>query len=326
MLPLPSFDIVQPRSARDAVAARAAEPQSLYLAGGTDLLVNLKHGLHAPRLLVDLTRVEGLGAIRELPDGGLALGAMVRLESLATSALVALRAPGLATAAAAIAGPQHRRAGTLGGNVLLDTRCLFYNQTEFWRASIGFCLKKDGEHCHVSGSPKGCVAAQSSDTVPMLTALEATAHFLLPDGAAHTVPLAGLFGKDGRYERVHQIPTGALLTEVQVPPRRGWVAAYHKVRSRAAIDYPQLSVAVAAKFEGTTLRQLSLAVGAMLPAPRLVGPFDDLFGKPLDDAAIDQIALRVGKACRPMTSVHGDPAWRRHMAVVETRRALNSLR
>lgn len=324
MLRMPPFDLVMPDTVQGAVNAKAQSGESLFVAGGTDLLPNLKHQLHSPKLLVDLSRVEGLSGIDDDGQGGLRIGAMTRLHDVVHHPLVGARAPALALAASLIAGPQHRRMGTLGGNVLLDTRCLFYNQTEAWRAAIGFCLKRDGTHCHVSGSPKGCVAAQSSDTVPVLTALGASIEATLPDLATVRVPLEQLFGKDGRYDQMFQLPPGSLLTAVVVPaPAHRQVSTYRKVRSRAAVDFPQVGVAVSLQHVGSGVSDLVIVLGAMLPAPRRI-EFPDVNN--LDDAAVDAVVARVLKQCRPMTSVHGDIAWRRHMAGVETRRALLQLR
>jgi 4-hydroxybenzoyl-CoA reductase subunit beta len=321
MLRMPPFDVVSPRTAAEAVAARAADARSLYVAGGTDLLPNLKLGLHAPSTLVDLMRVDELTGISHVPEG-LRIGATTRLSEVADGAEVREHAPALARAARLVAGPQHRNMGTLGGNVLLDTRCLFYNQEAAWRAAIGFCLKKDGVHCHVSGSPKGCVAAQSSDTVPVLTVLGASVEIVGPDGPA-VVALADLFGKDGRFDEVHRMPSSALLTAVVVPAASdNRVATYRKVRARGAVDFPQVGIAVAATRRDGALEDVAVVVGAMLPAPRIVR-FPDV--RVSDNAAVDEIVARVQRQCRPMTSVHGEPEWRRHMAGIETRRALAEL-
>lgn len=326
MLRMPGFEVHLPASAAEAVALRAELPESLYVAGGTDLLVNLKHRLHAPSHLVSLARVEGLGGITLQDDGTLRIGATTTLHEVATSPLVTREAPGLAQAAGLVAGPQHRRMGTLGGNVMLDTRCLFYNQSEHWRQSIGYCLKKDGDWCHVIGSPKSCVAAQSSDTVPMLTAMNAQIELLDVDGPRE-VPLRELFTKDGRFDHVHTVPHTALVTGILVPPRpTGHRGVYRKVRARAAIDYPQLGVAVAAGFDGDVLTALDIVIGAMLPQPRVLRHVDQAVGQRLTDDLIQQLAEHAFKQARPQAQVHGSPDWRRLMARVEVRRALTTLR
>ena len=214
--------------------------------------------------------------------------------------------------------------GTQGGNILLDTRCLFYNQTLEWRKALGYCLKAGGDWCHVMGTPKACVAAQSSDTVPMLTALGASVAWISPDGAG-TTPLAEMFGKDGRFDQIHQIPHTSLITGVSIPaPKEGHRSLYRKVRSRQAVDYPQVSIGIVATLAGRTLSALSIVVGAVLPQPKIIA-LDSIFGEELTPALAASIGESVYKQVRPQTSVHGSPEWRRQMARVEVRRALESI-
>ncbi|MEN0061985.1 MAG: FAD binding domain-containing protein [Myxococcota bacterium] len=325
MLRMPAFDVLRPTSVDEAVALRRQHPASRYVAGGTDLLPNLKHGLDAPTHLVSLSHVEGLAQITAT-DEAIRIGARTTIHTLATDPIVQTELPGLAQAASTIAGPQHRRMGTLGGNVLLDTRCLFYNQTEAWRTAVGFCLKKDGQWCHVIGSPKACVAAQSSDSVPMLIALGATVHFATPDGPAE-IELSSLFTTDGRRESHRTVPAEALLTEVVVPrPRPGHRSVYRKVRARNAVDYPQLSVAFAGTFDGTTCQSLRVVLGAMLPQPKVLKGSETLVGTEITDEAATAFAERAFKQARPQPQIHGDPEWRRHLARVETYRGLLELR
>ena len=324
---MPEFELHLPRTAAEAVSLRSSLPESLYVAGGTDLLPNLKHELHRPKHLVSLAQVEGLDGISVRADGTLRIGARTTLHALATDERLRVEVPGLSLAASLVAGPQHRRMGTLGGNVMLDTRCLFYNQSAHWRASLGYCLKAEGTWCHVIGSAKGCVAAQSSDTVPVLVALDARIEALAPDGTAREVPLRGLWTKDGRVDRNHTVPAESLVTAILVPPRRsGHRSTYRKVRSRAAVDYPQLGVAVVAAFDGGTCSALDVVLGAMLPHPKAVDGLDFAVGTPLDDAVIERVAEAAFKQARPQSQIHGEPSWRRHMARVETRRALEAVR
>lgn len=326
MLRMPEFQVHLPRTAAEAVKLRAELPASMYVAGGTDLLVNLKHQLHQPEHLVSLQQVAGLDAIELAADGTLRLGAGATLHAVATSPVVGREVPGLALAASLVAGPQHRRMGTIGGNVMLDTRCLFYNQTREWREALGWCLKADGDWCHVIGSAKSCVAAQSSDTVPMLVAVDATIELLDADGPRE-VALRELFTKDGRFDHVHSVPHTALVTGIRIPPRpAGHRSTYRKVRARQAIDYPQLGVAIAAAFDGDRLAALEVVIGAMLPQPKRLTNLDEALGKPLDDALVEFLAERAFKQVRPQAQIHGSADWRRHMARVELRRGLEALR
>ncbi|MEZ4319822.1 MAG: FAD binding domain-containing protein [Myxococcota bacterium] len=325
MLRMPAFTLQHPASADEAVRMRT-ELDSLYLAGGTDLLVNLKHRLHQAEHVIDLRAVPGLSGI-ETTDGAVRIGAMTPLAAVEADPTVRASFPGLAEAVASIAGPQHREMGTLGGNVMLDTRCLFYNQTEEWRTALGKCLKADGDWCHVIGSAKACVAAQSSDSVPMLTALGATLEIRTAPGTVQTVALADLYTKDGRYDQVHTVPRTSLLEAIRIPlPGPGHRSTYRKVRSRRAVDFPQLGVAVAATFDGPTCTSLEVVLGALLPSPRRLPTLAEGIGTPWTDDVIAAVADRVRRFARPQRSIHGDPAWRRHLAGVETRRALEALR
>jgi 4-hydroxybenzoyl-CoA reductase subunit beta len=327
MLRMPPFEVHLPRTAAEAVALKVALADALYVAGGTDLLPNLKHELHHPKHLVSLAQVAGMDGITVDPDGTLRIGARTTLHALATSETVQTTLPALARAASLVAGPQHRRMGTIGGNVLLDTRCLFYNQSLQWRTALGSCLKAEGTWCHVIGSAKGCVAAQSSDTVPVLFAADARIRALVPEVGAVERPLRGLWTKDGRFDRNLTLPAGALLTEVVVPaPAAGHRSTYRKVRARAAVDFPQLGVAVVGAFDGDRCAQLDVVLGAMLPFPKPVEGLGFAVGEVLDHDRIEQIADQAFKQARPQPQIHGDPAWRRHLVRVETRRALQELR
>jgi len=327
MLRMPPFEVHLPKTAAEAVSLRATLQESMYVAGGTDLLPNLKHRLHAPEHLIGLTDVAGLADISLQDDGTLLVGALATLDAIATSETVQSEVPGLAQAAGSVAGPQHRKMGTIGGNVMLDTRCLFYNQTREWRQALGNCLKKDGDWCHVIGSKKACVAAQSSDTVPLLIALDARLQVRTTPDTCEEVPLRGLYTKDGRFERVHTLPHTALVEAVKVPPRAtGHRSVYRKIRSRAAVDYPQLGVAISGSFDGEVCTSLEVVIGAMMPQPKRLKHMDKAVGQVLDDALIEDLATHGFKQVRPQTNIHGSPQWRRHMARIELARGLRALR
>jgi 4-hydroxybenzoyl-CoA reductase subunit beta len=316
-----------PTTIEQAVQLHTSLGDARYLAGGTDLLPNRKHQLHTEEHLVALQGIDELRGIERLPDGSLRLGALATLHQIAGHPLVRAHAPALAYAASQIAGPQHRRMGTLGGNVMLDTRCLFYNQSKAWRTALGSCLKAEGSWCHVIGSSKGCVAAQSSDTVPVLLAFDAALHAHSPEGA-HEVPFASLYTNDGRQGRHLRLPPGALLTHVVLPPvAAGTRSVYRKVRSRAAIDFPQLGVAARGVLDPDGVcTDLAVVLGALLPQPRVVRHTDVAVGTRLDDTVIEAVAEHAFKQARPQSQVHGDPDWRREQVRVNVRRALHSLR
>ena len=322
MLRMDGFDFVQAHDPAQAVALWHAQPNAAYIAGGTDLLPNLKHRIVQAQTLVGVADALPSGWVEV--DGALEIGAGTRLSALATCA----RLPILAEAAGAVAGPQLRNMGTLGGNVLLDTRCLFYNQTEFWRKSLGYCLKAEGTWCHVVGGPKTCVATQSSDTVPALMALGARIRLLGPEGPRE-LDLNDLFKFNGMDHL--KLSAGELLTHVVVPlPASDARGSYQKLRTRGAIDFPQLSVAIMGRIDAgapaPVLRALRVVIGAVSPQPKALSGLDAFLGSPLSDELIATIAEQAHKSTRPQGSVHGDAAWRRHMARIFVRRGLEALR
>src|SRR5258706_10026629 len=271
MLTLPAFEWVRPGTVEDLLAHLAGPAaESLVVAGGTDAVPNLKHRLHEPRYLVHIGRLRELHFIRHEADG-LHLGPLVTLSELAGEPRLRSEFRALAKAAGLVAGPQLRNMGTLGGNLCLDTRCTYYNQTFFWRESLGFCLKKSGEVCHVVPAGKRCVAAHSSDVAPMLIALEAEVEIASPrPRARRRVGVDEFFVADGIHNNV--LAPGELVTGVFVPAHsRGLATGYQKLRPRAAIDFPMLSVAFAARLEGATRVGGRLVVSAIAARPPVIG-------------------------------------------------------
>jgi 4-hydroxybenzoyl-CoA reductase subunit beta len=218
--------------------------------------------------------------------------------------------------------------GTIGGNILLDTRCLYYNQSEFWRQALGHCLKAEGDWCHVVGGPKTCVATQSSDTVPALLSLDARIGLLGPQGARE-LPLRQLYQYNGMDWL--RIAPGELLTHVLVPrPAANARGSYQKLRTRGAIDFPQLGVAIQGRFEGrgpsAVAQELCITIGAINPQPRPLPGLDPFIGQALSDEAVHAIGELAFQRSRPQGSVAGDLGWRRRMAAVFVRRGLLALR
>lgn len=325
MLRLPSFELNEPSSVYGALAALAEHgPDAMVIAGGTDLLPNMKHGLFTPKVLVSLQHVEELRGVRESESGGLSIGAMTPLAEVAADPLVRAKAPALAEAAGLVAGPQLRTMGTLGGNVLLDTRCQWYNQTYFWRESLGFCLKKDGTVCHVVAGGKRCVAAASNDSAPALTTLDATLRFESL-GSQREVPIEELWHSDGANNK--RLEPGELLTRIEVPATpTGHRGAYGKLRDRGSIDFPLLGTAVRLDLDAEGLVQhADQVVIALVAKPvRIKGVAEALAGTRPGSAAFDQalesVAETARRQCRPMDNIPGDAAWRREMVKVYTRR------
>jgi 4-hydroxybenzoyl-CoA reductase subunit beta len=326
MLRLPAFRYHRPDTVPDAVALLAEHgPDALPMAGGTDLVPNMKHRLFEPGHLVALGGLAELRGI-EVRSGALTIGAGETLSRVARDPLVRRHLPALADAAGHVAGPQLRNRGTLGGNLCLETRCTYYNQTEFWRQALGFCLKKDGDVCHVTRVGRKCVAAHSADTPPVLMTVDAVVELVGPAGPRE-LPITDFFVADG-IANTRREP-GEILTRVRVPlPEPGVRTAYAKLRQRRAVDFPLLTVAVAARFEPDgAVRWIRGVVTALGARPRELTGWDDLArSKPLDDQAVDVLAERAHRQCHPLENITVDPEWRRAMVPVYVRRALGQLR
>jgi len=325
MLTLPPFEYHAPSSIEEAVALLSRYRGKVkVIAGGTDLVPNMKHRLFTPAHVVGLKGIPRLDGIAE--DGPvIRLGAMCTIARLARDPLVRRKLPSLAAAASQIAGPQLREAGTLGGNLCLDTRCVYYNQTYFWRKALGFCLKKDGTVCHVVQGGQRCVAAASNDTVPVLMTLDASVRIAGP-GGVREIPLPQLYVPDGIVNTV--LEPDELVVEVCVPNPEGRVlAGYQKIRVRASIDYPALTIAVAAKVDPVnSVEWIRTVISALGARPHAVGGLERFRGRSLDDALVNEVAQIAFKQCHPLTNINVDPGWRREMIPVFVRRAFAQAR
>ncbi len=326
MLRLPHFEVVAPETVDAAVQALCADGARL-LAGGTDLLPNLKHRLEQPTRLVSLHRIDALRRI-EVDDeaGELRAGSGVALARLASDEHVRTLFPSLAEAAAAVAGPQIRNTATLGGNVHLDTRCRYVNQTELWRSAIGGCLKSGGLVCHVVEGGRRCVAALSSDTVPVLVSLDASIALRGPDGE-RVVSLSRYFKADG-VRHLDRSP-GELATDVRIPlPRGPRRTAYVKWRPRGSIDFPLVSVALRFDLDADgRVAEGRVVAGVLGAKPRVVDLPETVIGRaPGDPALAEDVARATWEQCKPLANVPYDPDYRRHLLRVLTRRAVLAFR
>ncbi len=325
MLRLPAFRYEAPATLDATLALLAAHPgRARLLAGGTDLLPNLKHGIEEADVVVSLKQLPGLDTLQERADGTLALGAMLTLEALAADETVRARHPALATAAGLVAGPHHRRMGTLGGNVCLNTRCVYINQTHFWRQALGYCLKKDGTACHVVKGGKRCVAAASNDTAPVLSVLGARLVLASAARGTRELPIVDFYVQDGVQNKVLQ-PDELLLSVLVPPPAPGLHSAYVKLRPRQSIDFPRLSVAVAFQLVSQRVHDVRIVVSALASRPTALRKTAELAeGRVLDDALMHELGQAAFAQCHPLTNIDGDPTWRREMLPVFLRRALRA--
>jgi 4-hydroxybenzoyl-CoA reductase subunit beta len=317
---IPELRLVHPRDTAEAIAMRGACADSRFIAGGTDLVVNLRHGLGRPSLLVDLSTVEELSGL-VLSDEGLRIGAGMTVAALARVPQVAKHYPALAQAAEAIAAPGHRSLATVGGNLCLDTRCIYYNQSEWWRRANGFCLKHGGEVCHVAPQGRHCHAAFTGDLAPALLALEAQVEIAGAE-RRRRIPLDALYVEDG----IAPLTLGEneLVVAVHVPPARTR-SAYGKARVRGAIDYPLAGVAVALRAEAGALTALRIALTGTNSRPFVLAGTDALVGRPLDEPALQQIDRLVRQHVQPMRTTVASAHYRRLAAAGLARRLATQL-
>jgi 4-hydroxybenzoyl-CoA reductase subunit beta len=314
MLRLPWFEHRAPRSVAEAAKILAGEgPRAMLIAGGTDLLPNMKRRHQSPAVLVSVRQIAELKRLNGSFGAGLTLNEIAQHEKTATA---------LRQAAVQVATPHLRNMGTLGGNLCLDTRCNYYNQTYEWRKAIDFCLKKDGKICWVATASKRCVAVSSTDTAPALIALNA-AVTLVSSGGEREVKVEDLYKNDG-IEYLSRRPD-EILTEVRVP--EGWNSTYWKLRRRGSFDFPILGVAAALKFEKEIITEARIALGAVASRPFLVekaGEF--LKGKRLTDEVIAEACALVASRAKPMDNTDMDLYWRKEVADDFAGYALRELR
>jgi len=332
---LPEFELIRPTTLNEALNARAAHPDARLLGGGTDLMVNLRRGIVAPPVLIDMTGVAELRAIKA-DARALVIGASVTLSELAAHPGVVAHYPVVAQAAHAIAGPTHRNMGTVGGNLCLDTRCIYYNQSEWWRAANHHCLKTTGTICHVAPKSRGvCFATFSGDLAPALLTLGAEVDLAGPAGR-RTVPLASLYiGYARQDEPVTQtrgdgkvflsLRDGELVTAVRANSTPGLRSAYDKIRIRRSIEYPVCGVAVALRRDGDTLADLRVAVTGTNPRPVLLEGTDKLCGGTLDERVFKGLDDLVRDQIMSMKTTFTPGHYRRRMAGVLARRLVQRL-
>ena len=323
MMRLPRFRYLAPRTIEDAAAWLAENPaETMLLAGGTDVLPNMKRRHQTPSTLI------GLRGIRELTESrngaGLHVGAGMTLARLVADQRIREAYPGLWQAAAQIATPPLRNMGTIGGNLCLDTRCTYYNQNYEWRKSIGFCMKRDGETCWVATSSPKCLAVSSTDTAPMLWALGASVTLVSARGS-RVLPVSELYANDG----IHYLTKRAdeILAAIALPPAEGWRSSYWKLRRRGAFDFPVAAAAVAARLDGRRVVDARIVLGAVsskpLQADRAAALLADV---DLTDDAIAAAATVAAEAAKPMDNTDFELVWRKKMVRSLVSAALGEIR
>ena len=314
MLRLPKFRYLQPKSAAEAVRMMADHgPEAMYVAGGTDLYPNMKRRQQTPQVVIGLGHLEKLRTIRGKPQSGLILGAGLTLTEVCEDPRVQKAYPAVARAAELISTPLLRNMGTIGGNLLLDTRCNYYDQNYEWRKAIHFCMKKDGEICWVAPSSPRCWAVQSSDEAPVMVAIGAKVKLVSPQGE-RLLPAAELYNDDG-IQYLHKRPD-ELLTEIHLPATNGWRATYWKLRRRGSFDFPVLGVAVCLRLAGDgTVQDAKIILGGVGSWPIEAAASEQaILGKKLTEETIQEAAAAAYPSAKPLDNTDFAMHWRKDMA------------
>ena len=325
MLRLPEFNYIQPRSLKQATKALAdLGADAMLVAGGTDVYPKMKRGQFTPRHLISLRGLRELKGIRQNREG-LWIGAGESLTMVANHRLIAAHLPALAHAAESVSTPQLRNMGTIGGNVLVDTRCNYYDQTFFWRQAAGFCMKKDGDVCLVAPGSATCLAIASSDTAPVLVSLGTEAILVGPRGERRC-KLAELYRDDGMNystKAADEVLKGLLIPRKALTRR----TVYLKLRRRGSFDFPILGVAATADLNGSgECRDASVVLTAVASAPKVITEATTLLqGKKITKDLIDAVAAAAAKISHPLDNADLDYWYRKRMAKVYTQRALAQL-
>lgn len=324
MMRLPRFQYHAPREIKEAAHILASEgPDAMLVAGGTDLLPNMKRRQQTPGTLVALGNIE---ALRQLHNGsGLRIGAGLTLTRLVNNDRIRRDYAGLWQAAAQVATPHLRNMGTLGGNICLDTRCSYYDQNYEWRKAIDYCMKKDGYICWVSTGSKRCLATSSTDTAPALISLGAKVRLVSADDDRELL-LADLYQDDGMDYLLRR--ADEIVTDIMLPDTGKWRSTYWKLRRRGSFDFPVLSVAAAASIDKDgVIEQAQAVLGAVSSRPLVCDKAAEfLQGKQLDDEVIEEASLLCGKAARPVKNTDFSPAWRKRVITRFATYALQELR
>jgi len=322
-LSLPSFKLLRPRTISESVEQLASHSgKTRILAGGTDLIPSMKQRLFEPDFVLDIRMIDELRSIRVVPGLGVEIGASVTLSKLEDSEYLRRNYPVLHEAVKAVASPLLRNMGTLGGNLCLDTRCLWYNQSLTWRKSCGFCIKKDGDLCHVAPGGKTCWAAFSSDTPAALLCLNAEIEIAGPNGFRR-LPIKDFYTGTG--DAALKLASNEMLTRVFLPESSsGWLGAYKKLRVRGSIDYPLAAVAVALKkSQGDKIEDARVAITGVNPAPYLVPEAPHaLIGRHVDEHTSTVVGELAAHVAKPLTTSALTPEYRREMIKIFAKRAV----
>jgi len=313
MLRLPKFKYLQPKNVAEAVRMMAdAGPDAMYVSGGTDLYPNMKRRQQTPKVVIGLGHLKELRSLKGKPKDGIVLGASLTLTEVSEDSRVRSVHPAVVRAAELISTPLLRNMGTIGGNLLLDTRCNYYDQNYEWRKAINFCMKKDGEICWVAPSSPRCWAVQSSDCAPVMAAIEAKVKLVSSSGE-RWISAAELYNDDG-IRHLSKRPD-ELLTEIQLPPANGWRAVYWKLRRRGSFDFPVLGVAVwMTQEKDGTVRDARIILGGVGSYPiKAVNSEQAIIGRRLTEDTVREAAEAAYRPAKPLDNTDFHMLWRKQM-------------
>lgn len=320
MLRLPPFEYLAPRTLAEALDMLGKSPtETLLVAGGTDVYPGMKRRIFEPKTLVGLRHIEELKRFQD--NDGISLGAGMTLTEICEHPIVLAQYPALAHAAGVVSTPQLRNMGTLGGNVCLDTRCTYYNQSQPWRQALNFCMKKEGDICWVAPGSSRCWAVSSSDTAPILVALGAKARLVSPRGQRQ-IPLQALYRDDGM--EFLSKAADEILVDIQIPPANGVGMVYKKLRRRGAFDFPIVGVGVALKqTEEGICMEANIVLGAVASFPIQATAAEEMLqGQRLNEDLIEAAAKAAFKPAKPLDNTDMHHAYRKQMTRVYVKRAL----
>ena len=334
MMRLPKFSYRTPRTIAEAVKIIGdTGPESQFVAGGTDLYPNMKRRQQMPKTVISVMRLPELNGVTGDGSKGLVIGASITLTEICENEIIKRDYPVIASAARTISTPILRNMGTIGGNLLLDTRCNYYDQNYEWRKAINFCLKKDGDVCWVAPGSSKCWAVQSSDLVPVMVAIGAK--FRLVSTLGDRMIDAAAFYNDDGIDYLKKRPD-ELLADIHLPPTNGWRASYQKLRRRGAFDFPVLGVAAYVRYEtpngvshdraSDTIADAKIVLGGIAPSPVQVNEAAQaLIGQTLNEDQIQAAAEAAYVKARPLDNTDFVYQWRKQMARQYTLRALKDV-
>jgi 4-hydroxybenzoyl-CoA reductase subunit beta len=320
---LPKFEFIQPQSLQEACSIlQEPDRKAVLLAGGTALLVGLRYRLSKPAVVIGLKGLTGLDYVSQNGSRGLTIGSMTTLGTLEKSSLVLKECAVLAQAAQLVAVPPVRNKATIGGNLCLDTRCIYYNQSEFWRSGLKPCFKLGGDICNAVEKAQRCQAVYQGDLGPVLLAVGAEVRIVSAKGEK-IIPLAEFFS--GRGKKPNTLKPDELLVEVRVPPAgHGVAGAYEKLRIREGMDFPMAGVAVVInRTSSGTIEQAKMVLGAVGSSPAEVPKAATLLeGQELTDNLLQSVCREAMDRVQPVGNLAINASYRKKMLGVLVKRAV----